>query len=67
MDKIQKAKIFATAARAAVGQQRKYTLEPYIVHPAEVASMVAFISSPLSAGTTGAALHVDGGVVRSIV
>ena len=41
MDKIQKAKIFATAARAAVGQQRKYTLEPYIVHPAEVASMVA--------------------------
>jgi (p)ppGpp synthase/HD superfamily hydrolase len=41
MDKIQKAKIFATAAHAAVGQQRKYTLEPYIVHPAEVASMVA--------------------------
>jgi (p)ppGpp synthase/HD superfamily hydrolase len=32
--------VFATAAHAAVGQLRKYTFEPYIVHPAEVASMV---------------------------
>jgi (p)ppGpp synthase/HD superfamily hydrolase len=29
--------IFATAAHEAVGQKRKYTGEPYIVHPAEVA------------------------------
>lgn len=34
------ARVFATAAHAAVGQLRKYTFEPYIVHPAEVASMV---------------------------
>lgn len=34
--------------------------------PEEVAAMVAFICSPLSSGTTGAALRVDGGVVRSI-
>lgn len=36
----QKALIFATAAHAAVGQRRKYTDDPYIVHPIEVASIV---------------------------
>lgn len=35
--------------------------------PEEVAAMVAFVASPLSAATNGAALRVDGGVVRSIV
>lgn len=40
MDKVEKARIFATAAHAAVDQRRKYTGEPYIVHPAEVASIV---------------------------
>jgi NAD(P)-dependent dehydrogenase (short-subunit alcohol dehydrogenase family) len=33
--------------------------------PEEIASLVAYIASPLSSGTTGAALRVDGGVVRS--
>lgn len=33
--------------------------------PEEVAAMVVFICSPLSAATNGAALRVDGGVVRS--
>jgi NAD(P)-dependent dehydrogenase (short-subunit alcohol dehydrogenase family) len=33
----------------------------------EVAAMVAFIASPLSSGTNGSALRVDGGVVRSIL
>jgi|SRR5271166_3228853 len=33
----------------------------------EVAAMVAFICSPLSSATNGAAIRVDGGVVRSIV
>lgn len=35
-----RARLFATAAHAAVGQLRKYTFEPYIVHPAEVAEIV---------------------------
>jgi NAD(P)-dependent dehydrogenase (short-subunit alcohol dehydrogenase family) len=35
--------------------------------PDEVAAMVAFVSSPVSSATNGAALRVDGGVVRSIV
>jgi NAD(P)-dependent dehydrogenase (short-subunit alcohol dehydrogenase family) len=33
----------------------------------EVANMVAYVCSPASSATTGAALRVDGGVVRSIV
>ena len=33
--------------------------------PAEVASLVAYIVSPLASATTGAALRVDGGVVKS--
>ncbi len=34
--------------------------------PEEVAALVAFVASPLSAATNGAALRVEGGVVRSI-
>jgi NAD(P)-dependent dehydrogenase (short-subunit alcohol dehydrogenase family) len=35
--------------------------------PEEVAAMVVYVCSPLSSATNGAALRVDGGVVRSIV
>jgi NAD(P)-dependent dehydrogenase (short-subunit alcohol dehydrogenase family) len=35
--------------------------------PEEVANLVAYVASPLSAATNGAALHVDGGSVRSII
>ena len=33
--------------------------------PEEAASLVAYVASPLSSATTGAALRVDGGVVKS--
>jgi NAD(P)-dependent dehydrogenase (short-subunit alcohol dehydrogenase family) len=33
--------------------------------PDEVAAMVAYIASPLASATTGAALRVDGGVLKS--
>ena len=33
----------------------------------EVANMVTYLASPLASATNGAALRVDGGVVRSIV
>lgn len=35
--------------------------------PEEVAALVAFVASPLSSATNGAALRVDGGVIRSIL
>ena len=35
--------------------------------PAEVAAMVAYVASPLASATNGAALRVEGGVVRSIL
>ena len=41
MDLAERARVFATAAHAAVGQLRKYTNEPYIVHPAEVVQIVS--------------------------
>ncbi len=33
----------------------------------EVASMIAYLSSPLASATTGSAIRVDGGVVRAIL
>lgn len=37
---LKKAHIYAMAAHAAVGQKRKYTNEPYTVHPVEVARIL---------------------------
>ena len=34
--------------------------------PQDVASLVAYIASPLASATTGAALRVDGGVIKSV-
>jgi NAD(P)-dependent dehydrogenase (short-subunit alcohol dehydrogenase family) len=34
--------------------------------PEEVASLVAYVASPLASATTGAALRVDGGVIKSV-
>jgi len=41
---VEKARTFATAAHSAVGQLRKYTMESYIVHPAEVVSIVSAVA-----------------------
>jgi len=35
--------------------------------PDEVAALVAYVASPLAAATTGAALRVDGGVIKSVI
>lgn len=41
---VSKAKIFARQAHESIDQRRKYTNEPYIVHPAAVAKLVATIT-----------------------
>jgi NAD(P)-dependent dehydrogenase (short-subunit alcohol dehydrogenase family) len=45
---------------------RPSSLLKRFIQPEEVASMVAFVCSPLSSANNGAALRVDGGVVLSI-
>jgi (p)ppGpp synthase/HD superfamily hydrolase len=56
-DLVTHARLFATAAHAAVGQLRKYTDEPYIVHPIEVMEIVR--SVPHDDGMLAAALLHD--------
>lgn len=70
MDIIDKAKVFATAAHAAAAQLRKYTNEPYIVHPAEVASIIESIEGSTVAMIAAAWLHdvvEDTGVTIEII
>ena len=57
MDIVRKAQVYAMAAHAAVRQKRKYTGEPYIVHPGEVASIVAAVPSSTPDMVAAAWLH----------
>lgn len=57
MDVVRKAQVYAMAAHAAVGQKRKYTGEPYIVHPGEVASIVASVPGSTPDMVAAAWLH----------
>jgi NAD(P)-dependent dehydrogenase (short-subunit alcohol dehydrogenase family) len=57
----------ATIEREFFRTTRPTSLLRRFATPREVAALVTFVASPLSAATNGAALRVDGGVVRSIV
>ena len=70
MDIIEKARVFATAAHAAAAQLRKYTNEPYIVHPAEVASIIDNLEGASAEMVAAAWLHdvvEDTGVTIEII
>ncbi|HCJ49769.1 MAG TPA: hypothetical protein DHW40_10650 [Microbacterium sp.] len=55
----------AVAIKAAViGENRTSLLERFI-EPAEIASLVAYLASPLASATNGAALRADGGVLTT--
>lgn len=55
-----------TVEREFFNRDRPSSLLRRFIEPAEVANLVAYVCSPLSSATNGAALRVDGGVVRSI-
>jgi (p)ppGpp synthase/HD superfamily hydrolase len=57
MDIVRKAQVYAMAAHASVKQVRKYTGEPYIVHPAEVAKIVAGVPGSTPDMVAAAWLH----------
>jgi NAD(P)-dependent dehydrogenase (short-subunit alcohol dehydrogenase family) len=52
--------------REFIAQNRPSSLIRRLATPEEVANMVVYVCSPQASATTGAALRVDGGVVRSI-
>ena len=55
------------AERAFFADARPTSIIKRLIDPAEVAAMVTYVCSPLSSATHGAALRVEGGVVRSMV
>ncbi len=58
---------FDEAAKAFFANARPTSLLQRFIEPDEVAALVAYVCSPLSAATNGAALRADGGVVRSLI
>jgi NAD(P)-dependent dehydrogenase (short-subunit alcohol dehydrogenase family) len=56
---------FAEFEKEFFDKVRPSSLIKRFAKPAEVASLVAYVASPLASATTGAALRVDGGVIRS--
>src|SRR5947209_6924741 len=57
----------ATIEREFFATARPSSLIQRFASPDEVAAMIAYVCSALASATTGAALRVDGGVVRSII
>lgn len=56
---------FVQAEEEFINSRRPTSLIKRFAHTDEVASLIAYVASPLSSATTGAALRVDGGVVKS--
>jgi NAD(P)-dependent dehydrogenase (short-subunit alcohol dehydrogenase family) len=56
----------ADAEKKLIAEGRPSSIIRRLATPEEVANMVVYVCSPLASATTGAALRVDGGVVRSI-
>ena len=56
---------FAEFEKEFFEKMRPTSLIKRFAAPEEVASLVAYVASPLASATTGAALRVDGGVIRS--
>jgi NAD(P)-dependent dehydrogenase (short-subunit alcohol dehydrogenase family) len=57
----------AEAMKAAIIGQNRTTLLERFIEPDEIASLVAYVASPLASATNGAALRVDGGVLTGLL
>jgi 3-oxoacyl-[acyl-carrier protein] reductase len=55
------------AEKRFMAENRPTSLIGRLILPEEIASLVAFVCSPLSSGINGACLRVDGGLIRSAV
>jgi NAD(P)-dependent dehydrogenase (short-subunit alcohol dehydrogenase family) len=53
--------------RAAIAQGNATSLVQRFLDPAELASLVAYLASPLSAATNGSALRADGGTLVQVL
>jgi NAD(P)-dependent dehydrogenase (short-subunit alcohol dehydrogenase family) len=53
--------------RAFFAKDRPTSLIQRMIEPEEIATLVAYVASPLSSATNGAALRVDGGITPTIV
>jgi NAD(P)-dependent dehydrogenase (short-subunit alcohol dehydrogenase family) len=58
-------KTFAKLEKEFFQKVRPTSLIKRFATPQEIASLVAYVASPLASATTGAALRADGGVIRS--
>lgn len=65
VEKLSGGKPFAEFEREFFQQVRPASLLRRFALPEEVANLVTYVCSPLSSATNGAALRVDGGVVRA--
>lgn len=54
------------AERRFVRENRPTSLIERLIEPREIADFVAYVSSPLASAINGAALRIDGGIVRSV-
>jgi NAD(P)-dependent dehydrogenase (short-subunit alcohol dehydrogenase family) len=57
----------AEMEREFFARERPSSLIQRMIEPEEIASLVAYVASPLSAATNGAALRADGGITPTIV
>ena len=53
--------------KAAITQAKATSLVQRFLEPAELASLVAYLASPLSAATNGSALRADGGTLAQVL
>ncbi|MCM2679763.1 SDR family NAD(P)-dependent oxidoreductase [Echinimonas agarilytica] len=57
---------YEEAERKFMEENRSTSLIGRLINPKEIADFATFISSPLSSAINGAALRIDGGIVRSV-